>query len=343
MLRRQKELEYKNMVVEAHAYARAGVLGNPSDGYYGRIIAVTVGNFSAHVTLEESERIAILPSESDGITFDDMASLAENIRIYGYYGGLRLIKAGIKRFFEYCQNHGIRLRPKNFTLRYASDIPRQLGLGGSSAIITAAMRALSSFYGVEIPREILPTLILQAETEELGINAGFMDRVIQVYEGCVYMNLDRQLIESRGYGEYERLDYRKLPSLYLAYQPSLGKVSGRVLNPIREAYSRGDPMVLESLRRLAAIADEGRAAIERGDPLRLHSLMDENFELRSRIMPISPDNMALIRTARSCGASAKFAGSGGSIIGMYTDDTMFETLTRKLGQLKAIVIKPEVR
>jgi glucuronokinase len=71
--------------------------------------------------------------------------------------------------------------------------------------------------------------------------------------------------------------------------------------------------------------------------------MDENFELRSRIMPISPDNMALIRTARSCGASAKFAGSGGSIIGMYTDDTMFETLTRKLGQLKAIVIKPEVR
>jgi glucuronokinase len=331
------------MVVEAHAYARAGLLGNPSDGYYGRIVAVTVGNFSARVSLEESKRIVILPSDSDGFSYENMASLAEDVRIYGYYGGVRLIKAGVKRFFEYCQNHEIRLHPKNFTLRYSSDIPRQLGLGGSSAIITAAMRALASFYRVDIPLEILPTLILEAETEELGINAGFMDRVIQVYEGCMYMDLDRQLIESRGYGQYERLDPRKLPSLYLAYQPALGKVSGRVLNPIREAVARGDRMVLECLRRLAAIADEGKAAIEQGDRLQLHGLMNENFDLRSRIMPISQENQALIRTARSCGASAKFAGSGGSIIGVYKDDTMFATLTSKLRNQRAIVIKPEVK
>ncbi len=331
------------MAVEAQAYARAGVLGNPSDGYYGRIIAVAVGNFSARVTLEESERLVILPSDSDGFSFADMASLTEDIRIYGYYGGARLIKAGIKRFFEYCRDHGIPLRPQNFTLRYASDIPRQLGLGGSSAIITAAMRALASFHRVDIPLEILPTLILEAETEELGINAGFMDRVIQVYEGCMYMDLDRRLIESRGYGRYERLDPRKLPSFYLAYLPSLGKISGRVLNPIREAYARGEPMVLECLRRLAAIADEGKAAIEQGDHRRLHSLMDENFDLRSRIMPISPENMALIRTARSCGASAKFAGSGGSIIGVCTDDAMLATLSLEMEKLKAIVIKPEVK
>lgn len=38
----------------------------------------------------------------------------------------------------------------------------------------------------KLPKEELPGLILSAETE-LGITAGLQDRVIQVYEGMVYM------------------------------------------------------------------------------------------------------------------------------------------------------------
>lgn len=329
-------------MIQRKAFARAGLLGNPSDGYHGKILAVSVKNFAARVSLEERSRIAIRASREEDDTFADLGELVEKIRLFGYYGGDRLIKAGIKRFTEYCRGRGIPLPARNFSLTYTSDIPRQLGLGGSSAIITAAMRALQEFYGVEIPEPELPTLILEAELRELGINAGFMDRVIQVYEGCVYMDLDKELIRSQGYGSYERMDPGLLPPLYLAYKPELGKVSGKVLNPIREGYERGDPGVTGSLHRLAALAEEGRAALQAGDHARFHSLMDENFELRSRIMPISDENLALVRTARMCGASAKFAGSGGSIIGMYADEAMFDDLTRRLAGLQAVVIRPRV-
>jgi len=39
------------MIIETRAYARAGLLGNPSDGYFGKTISVIVRNFGASITL----------------------------------------------------------------------------------------------------------------------------------------------------------------------------------------------------------------------------------------------------------------------------------------------------
>jgi glucuronokinase len=330
------------MTIDTRAHARAGLLGNPSDGYFGKIIAVSVKNFSALVSLRESGTIRIEPAESDAPVYADAADFVAKIGLYGYYGGTRLVQAALKIFFDYCAGKEISLRQTGFSLSYDSDIPRQVGLGGSSAIIVAVMRALTGFFEVEIPLEILPTLVLRAELNELGINAGYMDRVAEVYEGCVYMDLDKRLIEERGYGRYERLDAGRLPPFYLAYKPELGKVSGHLLNEIRVAYDRGDRFVIETLGKIAATAGQGREDFLRGDFRRWPALMNESFDLRSRIMRISDANMAMVLTARACGASANYAGSGGSIIGIYDGEPMFERLAAELGRLGAVVIKPRI-
>jgi len=330
------------MTIVTRAHARAGLLGNPSDGYFGKIIAISVKNFSARTSIRESEKLRIEPAAGDAPVYADAGDFREKIGLYGYYGGTRLIQAAIRVFFDHCVKQGMPLRNVNFTIGYDSDIPRQVGLGGSSAIIVAAMRGLMRFYGVEIPLELLPTLVLQAEIRELGINAGFMDRVAEVYEGCVYMDLDKRLIEERSYGEYERLDHRRLPPLYLAYKPELGKVSGLLLNEIRVAYDRGDSFVIETLGKIAATAGKGREDFLRGDFRRWPALMNESFDLRSRIMRISEANLEMVRTARACGASANYAGSGGSIVGIYEGEAMFERLAASLGSLGATVIKPQI-
>jgi len=272
-----------------------------------------------------------------------MEDMVEKISMYGYYGGVRLIKAVIKIFFEYCRENDFRLGKKNFTIRYDSNIPRQLGLGGSSAIITAALRALIKFYQVDIPKDIQPSLILDAEKEELGINAGLMDRVIQVYEGCVYMDLDREYIKSHGYGKYESLEPKLLPRLFLAYKPALGKVSGRVLNDIQIGFERGDSFVIKTLEKIADIAEIGKKLLLAGDKEGLFAIMNENFDLRSRIMKINDSNQKMIQTARQCGASAKFAGSGGAIIGMYKDKDIFSRLTAEFDKIQVKVIKPNIK
>jgi len=330
------------MIIESRAFARAGLLGNPSDGYFGKTISIIVRNFGAHVSLYQSPELKIEQLNEDTNVFRNIYNLVESISLTGYYGGDRLIKATIKVFCQHCEKNQIKLNNKNFTIRYRSSIPRQVGLAGSSAIITATIEALMIFYGVEIPQEIFPNLILAAETEELGINAGLQDRVIQVYEGCVYMNFDQKTMQEKGHGLYSKIDPKLLPNLYLAYKTSLGKVSGKVLNDIRTRYDKGDQFVINTLQEIAEKAKEGKDALQKQDINKLNFLINENFDLRKQIMKISDSNLEMVETARNCGASAKFAGSGGSIIGIYKDDEMLTRLILELKKINARVIKPYI-
>jgi len=274
-------------VVQGHAFARAGVLGNPSDAYFGRSLAVILRNFQATVTLEESHHLRIEPEREEQDVFRTMDELAESVNRQGYYGGARLIKAAIKTFHDYCREQGFPLAERNFTAGFQTSVPRQVGLAGSSAIVTAALRALMSFFEVEIPRTVQPNLILSAERDELGINAGLMDRVAQVYEGLVYMDLSREITDGQGYGAYESLDPSLLPRMFVAHHPAPTKVSGRVHNDLRARWERGHEETHETLKRIAALATDGRAALLERNHGAFSSLMNQNFDLRRRIMNIS--------------------------------------------------------
>ena len=327
-------------MIETRAYARAGLLGNPSDGYFGKTISISVRNFGASITLYESPELQIEPQIQDTHIYKNIFHLRDTISTLGYHGGVPLVKAAIKKFVEYCDKEGIKLSNKNFTVRYRTTIPRQVGLAGSSAIVVATLRALMHFYKVEVPPPMLPTLALKSEVEELGITAGLQDRVIQCYEGCVYMDFSKDLIDKQGYGYYEPLDPRMLPKLYIAYKTDLSKVSGKVLNTIRERWERGDPHVVGTLQNIAGVAEEGCGVIKNQDFKRLGELINQNFDYRAQIMTITERNQALIDTARSCGASDSFTGSGGSIIVIYRDEEMLNRLFVELKKQNARVIKP---
>ncbi|MEE9522504.1 MAG: GHMP kinase, partial [candidate division NC10 bacterium] len=80
----------------------------------------------------------------------------------------------------------------------------------SSAICTAMFKTLTKFFEVDIPREIIATLCLHAETRELNLQAGLQDRVAQVYDGVMFMDFDEKLVSARGYGDYQRVDIPKV-------------------------------------------------------------------------------------------------------------------------------------
>ena len=71
-------------------------------------------------------------------------------------------------------------------------------------------------------------------------------------------------------------------------------------------------------------------------------VLDRNFDRRASIYQISAQNLEMIRRARETGASAKFAGSGGAIIGTYPDEDAYCALQRTLAAIGATVIKPEI-
>jgi len=92
----------------------------------------------------------------------------------------------------------------------------------------------------------------------------------------------------------------------------------------------------------AGYAEQGKAALLSRDYAKLDYLINANFDLRSRIYKISEGNLEMIRTARSIGATSKFAGSGGAIVGTYTDDAMYQKLRNALAAVGVAVIKPKI-
>src|SRR4030043_204691 len=247
------------MIICSKAYPRVGLIGNPSDGYFGKTISFTFSNFCAEVVLYETPELEILPSEKDHSRFGSITDIVKDVKLHGYYGGLRLLKAMIKRFYDYCCENQIELHKKNFTIRYSSNIPHGVGLAGSSAIITGCLRALSAFYGVSIPKYTQANLILSAEVDELHISAGLQDRVIQVYEGLVYMAFSKEIMAKQGYGNYEPLDSELLPKLYIAYREDLSEPTEVFHNNIRERFQRGEREVVEAMQYWAELAVKVRS------------------------------------------------------------------------------------
>lgn len=332
------------MIIKTIAYPRAALIGNPSDGYHGKTIAFVFRNYQAEVELYETPELELLPSKRDNNVFACIDALSADVEQYGYYGGIRLLKAAVKKFNDFCHKEGIRLEPKNFTIRYSSTIPNRLGLAGSSAIITAAMRAMMEFHQLKLSPAILANVVLSTERDELGIPAGLQDRVAQAYNTPVYMDFDRDYMKENGIGRYEPIEIPAGLNLYVAYRTDLAEGSEVLHSRLREDYEAGIPNVVAAMREWANLTCEVRSAIERRDFSEIPKLIDRNFDLRCEVCPnaVSAKNRRMVELARSAGASAKFTGSGGAIIGTYENERMFAELVRVLKQDGINVIKPEI-
>ena len=333
------------MMKTAQAFARCGLVGNPSDGYFGKTISCVVRDFAATVSIRESSHFEIQPGHGDLCRFSDTHEFLRDQKLHGYYGGMRLIKATIRRFHEHFATKQQPLDKRSFTVEYASTIPRLVGLSGSSAIVVATLRALMQFYGTSIALQELPQLTLSVERDELSITAGLQDRVIQNYEGIVYMNFDRELIESRGFGEYvlpPPSSPPTMPPLYLAFDPDRAEVSDVPHRNLKELFAKGDPKVVNAMEQFRQLTERGRVCLMAGDWKGLGEVMDGNFDLRCTIMPIAPENLQMVQTARAAGASAKFAGSGGAICGLFRDADHLRSLTTALAAINCTVLQPTI-
>jgi glucuronokinase len=331
--------------IRSRVFARAGLIGNPSDGYNGKTITIVVKNFYAQVILYEWDRLEIVPGSSDESDFQSIHELAKDVRLHGYYGGIRLVKAAINGFVLYCNERKLTLPNRNFSLRYQTSIPRQVGMAGSSAIVVATLRALMDFYEINIPKRALPSLVLSIERDQLGIPAGLQDRVAQVYEGCVYMNFAKDAMTAEdGFvcGEYEDLPVALLPPLYVSYSVDCSEPTEVFHNNLRFRYDHGEPAVIAAMQRCAELTLQAKSALLAGQWDSLPKLLDANFDVRRSICQLPKEQILMIDTARSCGASANFAGSGGAIVGTYPDEATFIKLESAMKKIGCETVKPIV-
>ena len=294
--------------LQSRAFARVGLLGNPSDLYRGRGLGFAVRELLATTTLEDSESLEI-----EG----------------------ELLQAGWRRF---SREHGVEASSRPFRLTSATNVPFQSGLAGSSALLIAALRAWSAWFEVPLSRSRIAELAWSTENDELGIRAGPLDRLVQAHEGLLAMDFAEPWRAS----SVERLDPTLLPPLLLAWHGAPTKSSGDVHAGVFARWQAGEPLVNEVTRELASNADRGRDALERGDRTEFLACIDRNFELRQRLFDIAPEDLALLALGRAHGAAAKLPGSGGAVLFACMDEAQRERVERACVERGHTTLRPSV-
>jgi glucuronokinase len=298
------------------------LLGNPSDGYEGKVIACPVRNFVTEVSLRPAERVTISASGTS-LVFDSLDAALRGPWPEEADGLEMLVLASARRLargFDPVPTSGL-------SLECSTTIPRQVGLSGSSAAIIATIRVLAKHWHLALEPFDLAEMALATETEDLGIAAGPMDRVIQAYERTMVLDL----APPRTRGSYTLLK-AELPSLLIAWTPSTGRSSDVTHSDLRSRWLSGDAHVTAVMGQLADLVPRGAEALVAGDHGAYADLVDRNFDLRCSVTDVGEVDLRMVRLARGANAAAKLCGSGGAVLVVPRTGTDLERLERSYAE-----------
>lgn len=209
----------------------------------------------------------------------------------------------------------LRLYPplRGVEIRVFNEAPFGSGLGGSSALLVAAMLALDAFLGTRPPWERTARLAMEVEAQHLRTLTGSQDHIAALrggIQGIRYLpgHVDAGRIGPRA-GAARELEARGvLASTRIAHRS--GRVNWRM---IRRALD-GDARVLANFAAIAACAREAWEALTGGDVDSAAGAMAREWAIRRTLAPgVAPraaERAFGARTFRNRVAGAKLCGAG---------------------------------
>jgi galactokinase/mevalonate kinase-like predicted kinase len=286
-------------MIRATAPGRAGIIGNPTDGYGGSMIACSIQN-RAQVTIKEAEQLVVKNSFDKKIIrwrsdFDNQGDYFDIVR-------------SILRYFKF-----YNLKAE---ISINSHIPVQAGLAGSTAVLSSVLSAITAYVDLKFNKYHLAELNRIIELHYMKCQCGYQDAYMTTFGGLNYLDF-------RGKENYRELD-KELYATVEPLSPFVNKLpfvvahtgikhhSGDFHKPLRDRWLEGDKDVVDGYIEIAHIAREGKKALLNEDWEHLAYLMNKNHEIQNSLADSGEQNVYMIKVAKENGAlAAKLAGAGG--------------------------------
>jgi len=288
------------------ASGRAGIIGNPSDGYGGAVLSCSIKN-TATATIKPYRELIVTNRYGSRVLKQDTDFESQG----DYFDHFRVVL----RYFE--------LFDLQVRISVSTEIPEQAGLAGSTAAMAALIKAVMSYTNQECDRFHLAELTRYLEYNYLGIQCGYQDAYLTVFGGLNYI----EFTGKEHYRELNKEPYAKVEPLgsfvdelpFVIVHSGIKHHSGQFHLPLRQRWLEGDKKVIRAYREIAGLAREGKEALLAKDWLLMAKLMKANQRIQDSLAFCGEQNCHLIRVAESNGAlAAKLAGAGegGSIIAL---------------------------
>ncbi|MEW5915220.1 MAG: hypothetical protein AB1762_02390 [Gemmatimonadota bacterium] len=220
-----------------------------------------------------------------------------------------------------------------------SDFPMGAGLGGSSATGVAIAGALAAWRGETIDRATLAERSRATEVDGLHVPGGRQDHYAAAYGGALSLEFGastrvRRLPLS---AEIRKALERRCIVAYTGQS----RISGETISAVLDAYRVRDPVVIDCLARMKALANQMSDAICRGDLDELGCLVGEHWTHQRALHPSIPtplidEILARARLAGALGGKALGASGGGCVL-VVADSNNADFVRRTVGEMAELV------
>jgi D-glycero-alpha-D-manno-heptose-7-phosphate kinase len=207
---------------------------------------------------------------------------------------------------EFGIHHGV-------SMFLASEVPPGTGLGSSSTLTVAAVKAVSAARGQTLSKQEVAELATRVELEKMGMPIGYQDQYASAFGGLNFFQFTAEGVKVE--------PIRTPPGVLATLQQNLllfftgtARESSKILSRQRDNTERSQNDTLNALHAVRDMAHAMRDTLQRGDLAGFGETLHAGWEHKKRFASgvTNPEIDAAYDAARAAGAlGGKIAGAGG--------------------------------
>lgn len=215
----------------------------------------------------------------------------------------------------------------------ASEIPPGTGLGSSSTVAVAIIKAVTTARGLMLSKQQIAELACHIEIEKLGEPIGKQDQYAAAFGGLNLIQFSREgvTVEPLQIAPETR---RELERNILLFFTGATREASSILRAQKQSSEQNDARVIEALHAVKEMAFKVKTYLERGDLARLGDLLDRAWQNKKKFARGVSNalidecyDLALQHGAR--GGKVTGAGGGGFLM-IYCEPPHQAAVTRAL-------------
>jgi D-glycero-alpha-D-manno-heptose-7-phosphate kinase len=295
----------------ARAPLRLGLAGGGTDlspfcdEHGGNVLNCTISLYAHAVVEERQDWLAVFSAE-------DIEAKDEVMPVPGLPldAGLTLHRGVYNRIVrDFCNG-----RPLAVTVHTAVDAPPGSGLGSSSALVVALVKAYAEYLALPLGDYDIARLAYEIERIDLGMAGGRQDQYAAAFGGCNFIEFlpgDRVVVNPLRVHEAHRLE---LESSLIVCHTGRSRISSEIIQQQTEGLRRHEEDAFAAMRQIAQDAVEMKLCLLRGDIRGVAEVLGRSWEAKKRTASgvSNPRIDSIYEAALGAGAWAgKISGAGG--------------------------------
>lgn len=310
------------MLIRSRAPLRLGLAGGGTDvspycdRFNGAILNATIDLY-AYASIEVTEKRQV-----QFISYDQEQSAEydpdERLKPDGKLDLLKFVhNYAVRRF-----NHG---KPLSLQLKTRVDVPSGSGLGGSSTLVVATLKAYAELLNYAIDDYDLAHSAWEIERIDAGLRGGSQDQYAAAFGGFNFMEFganSRVLVNPLRIRDSV---VSELEASLLLFYTGASRDSAAIIAEQSKNVDAGNETAIEAMHQIKQEAIRMKEALLRGDFCLLHEVLRSSWEAKKRMASriVNEKIETMYQLALEAGAqSARISGAGGGGFMMFLTDPM---------------------